>query len=122
MKTHSKTQLHLVPLRLLTDEQLQDEFDALVANACRGDHRAAAAIEIAFRESLVRAARAEMGEFAQDAEDVVQDFFVFLLEGESPFLPQQGRAIAWLHEIVRTLARKYRRDRAREWGLDEEGR
>ncbi len=61
---------------------------------------------------LRKEARAVLREFAQDADDVLQDCFLFLLEGKSPFLPAHGRAVVWMCRTVRAIART-RRERLR---------
>jgi DNA-directed RNA polymerase specialized sigma24 family protein len=103
-----------------TDTQLQDDFDALVTRANQGDTRALGAIAIACRPDLLREAGAVMGDFAREAEDIVQDLLLELLEGRSRFTPAQGRAIHWMCGIVRAMARKRRAERLREWGVEED--
>ena len=44
--------------------------------------------------------------YEHEAEDVLQDFFVALLERRSRFTPARGRAIPWMCEAVRALARE----------------
>lgn len=61
-----------------------------------------------------------MGDFAQEAEDVVQDLLLELLEGRSRFTPAHGEAIPWMCGIVRAMARKRRAERQREWGIEED--
>jgi DNA-directed RNA polymerase specialized sigma24 family protein len=98
-----------------TDAQLRDDFDVLVVRASQGDQRAIGAIAIAFGPKLLGEAQAVMGDFAQEAADVLQDFFLSLLEGQSRFTPAHGRAIPWMCGIVRAMARKHCADREREW-------
>jgi DNA-directed RNA polymerase specialized sigma24 family protein len=121
-----KTSIHpshvSVPVHAANDDaQIAAEFDELVRSAVAGDRRAIGAIAIAFGPKRLHEARAVLGSrFKQEAEDVVQDFFVSLLEGQSRFAPAQGRAIPWMCGVVRAIARKARGDRCREWAIDDE--
>jgi DNA-directed RNA polymerase specialized sigma24 family protein len=116
MKTSNDRKLPLSPslraVSALSDAQVQDEFDDLVMRASEGDSRAIASIAVALGPMLRKEARAVLREFAQDADDVLQDFFLFLLEGKSPFLPAHGRAVVWMCRTVRAIAQT-RRERLR---------
>jgi DNA-directed RNA polymerase specialized sigma24 family protein len=104
-----------------TDQRLIDDLDALVVDASHGDRRAIGAIAIAFGPRLIDEAVAVLGpDFADEAADVLQDFFLSLLEGHSRFVPQRGRALPWMFGIVRAAARKARADRAADRGSDDE--
>ena len=50
-----------------------------------------------------------LGDDNQEAEDVVQDFFLSLRESKNRFLPGRGRAIAWMTGVVRAIAQTYAR-------------
>src|SRR5260370_35690055 len=89
-----------------TDAQIQAEFADLVVRACKGDRRAVGAIYVAFGPVLLREARSVMGGFKQDAEDVVQDFFVSLLEGRSVYGPSPGYAPRWMVGLVLAMAKR----------------
>ena len=99
-----------------TDAQIQDEFDDLVKRACDGDRRALGAIAIAVSPQLLREARAELRGFRQGAGDVLQDFFLAVLEGMLSFEPGKERAIVWMTRVVREIARRHRHDREGDWG------
>jgi DNA-directed RNA polymerase specialized sigma24 family protein len=101
-----------------TDAQLQDDLDALVMRASLGDRRAIGAIAVAFGPRLLQEARAVLRDFEQEAEDVLQDFVLSLVERQSRFTPAHGRAIPWMCGIVRALARKRRADRERDWDIE----
>jgi DNA-directed RNA polymerase specialized sigma24 family protein len=103
-----------------TDAQIQAEFADLVLRACNGDRRAVGAIYVAFGPVLLRKARSVMGPFKEDAEDVVQDFFVSVLEGRSVYVPAQGYAIRWMCGVVLAMAKTYRKEREREWDVEHE--
>jgi DNA-directed RNA polymerase specialized sigma24 family protein len=96
------------------DTQLQDDFDDLVRRASDGDRRAVGAIAIALGPSLLAEARTALKELDEDAADVLQDFFLFLLERRSPFNRASGPALHWMHRMVRTIAQQRRREARRE--------
>jgi DNA-directed RNA polymerase specialized sigma24 family protein len=102
-----------------TDTQRQDEFDDLVVHASQGDRRAVGAIAVALGPMLLEEARTVLGEFEQDAEDVLDDFLLSLLERRARFTPAHGRATPWLCRIVRLIAQERRRERVRDWGLED---
>jgi hypothetical protein len=120
MKTTTVTSISFHPLPK-TDAQLQDELDVLVLRAAQGDDRAIAAIAVAFAPMLLGEASAVLGDFEDEAADVLQDFLGLLLERRSRFTPAQGRAIPWMCGLVRAMARKHRSEREREWGVDADG-
>jgi DNA-directed RNA polymerase specialized sigma24 family protein len=88
------------------DTQLQTDFDDLVLRACQGDRRAIGAIAIAFGPMLLGQAKSCLRGYEDEAADVLQDFFLSLLERRSRFTPAQGHAIPWMCEAVRALARE----------------
>jgi hypothetical protein len=83
-----------------TDAQRLDDFDALVALATQGDRRAIGAIAIAMSPMLLDEARGLLGDFEHEAGDVLQDFFVWMLEGKTRFTPARGRALPWMCGII----------------------
>jgi DNA-directed RNA polymerase specialized sigma24 family protein len=86
-------------------------FDELVRRATRGDRDAIGAIASALTRELRGEANAVLHN-EHDAADVVQDFFLALLEGEAErFAPAPGRGKPFLLGIVRAMARKRRRER-----------
>lgn len=104
-----------------TDERLIDDLDALVVAASQGNRRAIGAIAIAFGPRLLDEARKALGKsFADEAPDVVQDFFLSLCEGRSRFVPKRGRALPWMFGIVRATARKARAEREGDTGIDDD--
>jgi DNA-directed RNA polymerase specialized sigma24 family protein len=106
------------PVHTLTDGELLDELDQLVAAAARGDRQAIGAIAIAFGPLLVKEVRQELGElFQHDAGDVLQDFFLALLEGKLTFPSIRGGALPWMKREVRSLAREHLRRRGPDWDL-----
>jgi len=124
MKTSNTHMHHPQPCRLFqteTDAQQLDDFDDLVRRATEGDRSALSAIAIALGPSLLKEARETLGEdCAHEAEEVRQDFFLMLLEGESQFLPAQGRAVPWMCGIIRAMARRYRVAGERRWGIGDD--
>jgi DNA-directed RNA polymerase specialized sigma24 family protein len=121
MKTIKHPSTTVVPVHAANDDaQVIAEFDELVRHAGAGDRRAIGAIAIAFGPKLLHEARAVLGQrFEEEADDVLQDFLAWMLEGPSRFPPAHGRAIPWMCGVVRAMARKARGDRMREWGMDE---
>ncbi len=113
MNTSNSRQSHFSLYPQKTDAQIQAEFADLVMRACRGDRRAIGAIYVAFGPVLLREARSVMGAFKQDAEEVVQDFFVSLLEGRSLYVPAQGYATRWMCGVVRAMAKT-------QWAIEPE--
>ena len=102
-----------------TDAQLDADLDDLVMRATHGDSRALGAIAIALSPTLLEEARTVMGDFAQEADDVLADFFVWLVEGESRFTPGHGRARAWMCGVIRATARKHRAECEKRWGIED---
>jgi len=98
------------------DAQIQDEFDDLVTRACAGDRIALTALAVAFSARLLREARLELGHFKEDAEDVLKDFFLSVMEGGARFDPKRERARVWIARQVREIARRHRAERERERG------
>ena len=102
-----------------TDEQRRADFDDLVRRAAGGDRCAVAAIAIAIGPTLLEQARACLGEFDQDAGEVLQDFFLCLIERRLLFTPAHGRATPWMCGVVQAIAQQRRRERERDWAMDD---
>jgi DNA-directed RNA polymerase specialized sigma24 family protein len=97
----------------MSDAELLARFDDLVLLATRGDRHAIGAIALAFTGDLLAEANDVLHD-EHDAADVVQDFFLALLEGKTEgIVPLPGQARAFLLEIVRRMARRRRRERRR---------
>ena len=106
------------PAHTLTDAELLDELDDLVAAAAAGDSRAIGAIAIAFGPLLLKDVHQELGDlFQQDAGDVLQDFFLALTEGKLIFPSIRGGGLPWMKREVRSLAREHLRQRGPDWDL-----
>ena len=124
MKTSNAHTHHPQMFRLFqteTDAQHPDDFDDLVRRATEGDRSALSAIAIALSSSLLKEVRETLGEdLAHEAEEVLQDFFLMLLEGESQLLPVQGRAVPWMCGILRAMARRHRVACERRWGIGDD--
>jgi len=93
----------LAPTR--TDEQLQDEFDALMTLACNGDRRALGTIAIALVPILLEEAHAELGSFGGHAAGVVAEALTRISEGAGEFDLTQERATVWMKRFIRKIAR-----------------
>ena len=96
------------PRRMSAEQAHKAQFQDLVQRASQGDPNAVAAIYIAFRTVILEEAERVLGPHAADAEDVVQDFALLLLEGEMPYLPEFCAAGEWIRKTVRLLARRRR--------------
>jgi DNA-directed RNA polymerase specialized sigma24 family protein len=103
-----------------TNEPIQDEFDDLVKHASRGDSRAIGAIAVALGPTLLEEARTVLGPFGEDAEEVLQDFLLCLLDRRLRFVPARGRAMPRMCRIIHIIAQQHRRERERDLGLDRE--
>jgi DNA-directed RNA polymerase specialized sigma24 family protein len=117
MKTTAIRNKAISSIHPQTDAQVQDDFDDLVARATQGDRRALAAIAIAMSPTLLEEARGLLGDFEDEAGDVLQDFFVWMLECRSRFTPARGRALAWMCGIIRAMARRRRAQCEKRWGI-----
>lgn len=107
MKTHlDPTALH--PLVATTPHHAQAKVraavDRLVDRAARGDRRAIGALAVAFHQTLHDAV-VEVIDDDVDADDVLQDFYVRLLERRWTFVAGRHDAVQWLKANVRALAR-----------------
>ena len=102
-----------------TDEHRQAEFCDLMQRAAEGDRRAIGAIAIAIGPTLLEEARIGLGELDQDAEKVLNDFFLCLLERRLLFTPAHGRAMPWMCGVVQGIAQQRRRERERDWAVDD---
>ena len=60
------------------------------------------------RADMVEHAQAHLGRLDCDAEDVVQDVFLALLEGHLPPAPEGESAVVWLLQIIESKARRSR--------------
>ncbi len=100
------------------DDQHLEAFDELVQKASEGDSRAVGAIAVAIGPTLLEEARVALGDFEQEAEDVLDDFFLCLLDRRMRFTPAHGRAMPWMCGIVQAIAQQRRREFERDWGLD----
>jgi hypothetical protein len=103
-----------------THDQDRDEFDQLVVLACRGNRRAIGAIAAALGPTLLEEARTILGKFDQEAEDVLEDFLLCLVDRRLRFVPAHGRAMPWMCGIVHAIAQQRRREREWEWRIDRE--
>jgi len=96
-------------------------LEAAVHLACDGDTDAADQVARELRERMVAAARDNLGIFFMDAEDVVDDLFVEMLEGHVHPPRGHGRAVPMLLRLVADLARRRMLERAADWDADDDG-
>jgi hypothetical protein len=96
------------------------EIDDLLARALAGDRSAVGAIAVGLGPLLLEEAEGVLGrDYAHEASDVRQEFYISLLEGVR-VRPAYGRAISWMCGVVRAIARKYRADRDWDCDIDDE--
>ena len=89
----------------LTDEQLLDELDVLVRDATLGNRYAISCIVMAFGGLLLDEARKAVGTwYEEQAADVVQDFYLGLVEKRFTFPQVRGCARVWMRRVIRSLA------------------
>jgi RNA polymerase sigma-70 factor (ECF subfamily) len=81
----------------------RDLLDPLIRRAAQGDRNAIGALARTFRPQLVGTARKHLDN-RSDAEDLVQDLFVLLLEGKLDPPRSREPALGWLLRTVATLA------------------
>jgi DNA-directed RNA polymerase specialized sigma24 family protein len=81
----------------------RDLMDPLVRRAAQGDRNAIGALARTFRPQLFATAIKHLDNDG-DAEDVVQDLFVLLLEGKLDAPRARESALGWLLRAVATLA------------------
>lgn len=79
-------------------------LDRVARRALEGDAAAIAELARGFRAEMVEHAHAHLRRFDCDAEDVVQDVFVALLEGSLRRAPKRESAVVWLLGIVAARA------------------
>ena len=89
----------------LTDEQLLEGLDVLVRDATLGNRYAITCVAMAFGGLLLDEARAALGSwYEEEAADVVQDFYLGLVEGRFEFPEIRGCARAWMRRVIRSIA------------------
>ena len=83
-------------------------LDGVARKALAGDRGAIETLARELRADMVEHAQAHLGRFDCDAEDVVQDVFVALLEGTLRQAPRGQSAVLWLLAIIETQAHRAR--------------
>jgi len=81
------------------------EREAIIQCACRGERMAIGAVAAVFGPTLYAEAKAVLGERAREADIVLDDFFDSLCEVRTRFPPAHGRGVEWMKGIVRAIAR-----------------
>jgi DNA-directed RNA polymerase specialized sigma24 family protein len=92
-------------------KRLEADFADLVAQASTGDRRAIGALGMALGPALLEEASHELGIHREDADIVLQDFFLVLLARRWRYEPASGDPLAWMAGIIRALARRQCRER-----------
>jgi DNA-directed RNA polymerase specialized sigma24 family protein len=86
----------------VSDVYVSEPLDYAVRCAASGDHRTMARVARVLRPRLIAEAMRRLGPSAQlaDAEDIVQEVFLTMLEGKV-FPPHAGQdAVTWLVRLV----------------------
>ena len=83
-------------------------LDGVARDALAGKRGAIDTLARELRADMVEHAQAHLGRLDCDAEDVVQDVFVALLEGQVPPAPRGESAVRWLLQIIESNARRSR--------------
>jgi hypothetical protein len=96
-------------------------LEAAIHLACEGDTEAADQVARELRERMVAEARDNLGIFVMEAEDVVDDLFVEMLECHVHPPRGHGRAVPMLLRIVADLARRRMLERAADWDAEDDG-
>lgn len=82
-----------------------DELDEGIASASRGDRHAIACLALAFGSSIWTEALHATRDDRSRASDVLQSFYLSLLEASRPFDPAfDGRAIPWMGRRIHAIA------------------
>ena len=79
-------------------------LDGVIRRAARGDREALALLAREFRMQMVEHAEDHMARFDIDAEDVVQNVLLALLERALPEPPRSACAVQWLLDCVALFA------------------
>jgi DNA-directed RNA polymerase specialized sigma24 family protein len=103
---HPATHVHVSSARTR-----DEDVDALMELATGDDREALGKIARRFRSKLLREARDCLRGDRDQADDVVQDFFLSILEGDRVFVRGKTPATAWMRAIVRAMARDRRGNR-----------
>jgi len=83
-------------------------LDGVARCALAGDRAAIELLARELRADMVEHAHAHLGRLDGDAEDVVQDVFLAMLEGTLRPAPRGESAVAWLLHIIETKAHRSR--------------
>jgi DNA-directed RNA polymerase specialized sigma24 family protein len=103
MSTKNRNLARLIPFT--ADEPIADAIDACLRKAVHGDREAIGRIATALGGFLYDEARATLGPRYEDsASDVVQNFYLGLLEERFTFPAIRGSAALWMKRILRMLA------------------
>lgn len=79
-------------------------LDGIARRALAGNAAAIAELARQYRAEMVEHAHAHLRRFDCDAEDVVQDAFVEMLEGALPRAPRSESAVVWILGIIAARA------------------
>jgi DNA-directed RNA polymerase specialized sigma24 family protein len=89
------------------------DLDAIARRAFDGDRVAMDVLARELHARLVHAARIALGDLEHEADDVVQDLFVAILEGRVRAPRGPGEALAYLLRLTGVFARRHARQVSR---------
>ena len=95
---------------ILNPEESAFDLDALIRRAIDGDRDALDAVARELHPRLVHEARRHLGDLDHEADDVVQDLFVAILEGRVRAPRGRGEGVAHLLRLATVFARKHARN------------
>lgn len=107
-----------VILSLVSSPVVERELtlDDHVRRACRGDRDAADVVARELRHVLLQVVRPHLGDFEDDADDVVDDLFVAMLEERFSIDPAPADAVLVLLRKAAMWARRHVRVVRGRWG------
>jgi len=105
MKTTTKNPSFSFPIPRFAGG-ITDELDPLLAQACEGDVGAVARLYEWFHPLLLSLAQQTRRRRACSPEDLVQAFYVQLLEGDISYSCGTNRPRAFIREQLKVLARR----------------
>jgi DNA-directed RNA polymerase specialized sigma24 family protein len=105
--------LTLIPT---TSAHAEDDLDRLVRRACMGDETAADLAAYELRGMLILEVLPQLGsDDAQDAEDIVDDVLLAMLEGQIQPRRRRGDTLRTVLRLAGVFARRHVRKRRERW-------
>ncbi len=109
-----------VTLSATTPAQAELGLDRLVRRACMGDESAADLAAYELRSLLLMEVLPQLGsDDQQDAEDIVNDVFLAILEGQIQPRRRRGETLATVLRLAGVFARRSARKRRERWDPED---